>query len=127
MAKAGRAAAAWRTYREVSKPGTPGLMARLRAIPRMIGAVMRGEYDGMGKSKLALMGFGVIYMISPIDLVPDFLVLIGVVDDFGVFLWLIASLLGESGRYVDWERATIQGSVQGKLDDGLGPKRPRRR
>lgn len=116
MAKAGRAAAAWRTYREVSKPGTPGLMLRLRAIPRMIGAVMRGQYAGMGKKKLALMAFGVVYMISPIDLVPDFLVLIGVVDDFGVFLWLLSSLLGESGRYVDWEREVVQGRVQGKLD-----------
>jgi uncharacterized membrane protein YkvA (DUF1232 family) len=55
-------------------------------------------------------------MISPIDLVPDFLVLIGVVDDFGVFLWLLSSLLGESGRYVDWEREIIQGRVQGKLE-----------
>jgi uncharacterized membrane protein YkvA (DUF1232 family) len=108
MAKAARAAAAWRTYREVSKPGTPGLLARMRAIPRMIGAVMRGEYDGMGKGKLALMGLGVVYMISPIDVIPDFLMLIGVVDDFGVFLWLFASLLGESGRYVDWERKLVK-------------------
>jgi uncharacterized membrane protein YkvA (DUF1232 family) len=104
MAKAARAAAAWRTYREVSKPGTPGLLARVRAIPRMIGAVMRGEYDGMGKGKLALLGLGVVYMLSPIDVIPDFLFIIGVADDFGVFLWLFASLIGEGGRYVEWER-----------------------
>jgi len=112
MAKATRAAAVWRTYREVSKPGTPGLMTRLRAIPRMIGAATRGRYDGLGKGKLGLMALGVVYMISPIDVVPDFLVLVGVADDFGVFLWLMASLLGESGRYVDWERKVIAGRAE---------------
>lgn len=111
-AKAARAAAAWRTYQEVTKPGTPKLMTRVRAIPRMLGAAMRGRYDGLGKGKLGLMAMGVIYMISPIDLVPDFLVLLGVADDFGVFLWLMASLLGESGRYVEWERKVITGRVE---------------
>ncbi|MFC4111186.1 YkvA family protein [Nonomuraea zeae] len=88
-------------------------MTRVRAIPRMVGAVMRGQYAGMGKSNLALLGLGVVYILSPIDVVPDFLVLIGVADDFGVFLWLAASLLGESGRYVQHERSIIQGRAEG--------------
>ncbi|NRQ30344.1 DUF1232 domain-containing protein [Nonomuraea sp. NN258] len=113
MAKAARAAAAWRTYREVTKPGTPGLMTRVRAIPRMVGAVMRGRYAGMGKGKLAMMGMGVLYILSPLDVFPEFLLAIGVVDDFGVFLWLAASLLGESGRYVEHERQVIQGRLAG--------------
>ncbi|MEU8038160.1 YkvA family protein [Streptosporangium sp. NPDC049078] len=107
MAKVARAAQTWRAYREVTKPGSPGLGTRLRALPRMIGAVMNGRYPGMTKGKLAMMGLGVLYIISPIDLVPDFLVLVGVADDFGVFLWLMGSLLGEGGRYVDWEREGI--------------------
>ncbi|MEV4073158.1 YkvA family protein [Nonomuraea fuscirosea] len=116
MAKAARAAAAWRTYREVTKPGSPKLMTRVRAIPRMIGAVMRGQYTGMGKGKLALMGMGVLYLVSPIDVIPDFLMLIGVADDFGVFLWLMASLLGESGRYVHHEHTVIQAPVKGQVE-----------
>ncbi|MEW1837317.1 YkvA family protein [Nonomuraea angiospora] len=108
MAKAARAAAAWRTYREVTKPGSPGLMTRIRAIPRMVGAVTRGQYAGMGKGKLAMLGLGVVYILSPVDVVPDFLVMVGVVDDFGVFLWMAATLLGESGRYVEHERNVIQ-------------------
>ncbi|WP_235994670.1 YkvA family protein [Nonomuraea montanisoli] len=111
MAKAARAAAAWKVYRDVSKPGTPGLMARVRAIPRLIGAVINGRYEGMTKGKLALMGLGVAYLISPIDVLPDFLPVIGVADDFGVFLWLLGSLLGESGRYVDHERTIVRGVV----------------
>ncbi|MEV7010121.1 YkvA family protein [Streptosporangium sp. NPDC051022] len=108
MAKAARAAQAWRAYKQVSQPGSPGLGTRLRSIPKMIGAVTRGRYPGMSKSKLAMLGLGVVYIISPIDVIPDFLAIIGVADDFGVLLWLMGSLLGESGRYVDWERRNIQ-------------------
>jgi uncharacterized membrane protein YkvA (DUF1232 family) len=116
MAKPARAHAAWRAYREVSRPGTPGLVARLRAVPRLIGGVLRGDYRGMAKGKLAMMGLGVVYMLSPFDVVPDFLLMIGVVDDFGVFLWLMTSLLGESGRYVDWERnRALPGTSPGTL------------
>ncbi|SNS95925.1 Protein of unknown function [Streptosporangium subroseum] len=108
MAKAARAAQVWRTYKDVKKPGTPGLGARLRAIPRLIGATARGQYPSMGKGKLTMMGLGVLYMLSPLDVIPDFLLAIGVVDDFGVFLWLMSSLLGEGGRYVEWERKRVR-------------------
>ncbi|MEU0520630.1 YkvA family protein [Streptosporangium sp. NPDC006007] len=108
MAKAARAAQAWRTYKDVTKPGSPGLGVRLRAVPKMIGAVTRGRYPGMGRSRLAMMGLGVVYILSPIDVIPDFLMVIGVADDFGVLLWLMGSLLGESGRYVDWQRRQEQ-------------------
>ncbi|MEW9531682.1 YkvA family protein [Microbispora sp. NPDC049125] len=104
MVKAGRAAATYRAYREVSRPGSPGLGARVRALPRMLRAGMKGHYPGLTKGKLAMLGMAVLYIVSPIDVVPDFLLGIGVVDDFGVFLWLATALLGESGRYVDWER-----------------------
>ncbi|MEV0613376.1 YkvA family protein [Nonomuraea sp. NPDC050404] len=120
MAKAARAAAAWRTYQEVTKPGSPKLMTRVRAIPRMVGAVMRGQYEGMGKSKLAMLGLGVVYLVSPIDLVPEFLMVIGVADDFGVFLWLMGSLLGESGRYVQHERTVIEGRLAEAEEGQIG-------
>ncbi|MFB9251132.1 YkvA family protein [Sphaerisporangium melleum] len=111
MSKASRAAAAYRAYQEVNRPGSPGLMARVRALPRMIGGALRGEYSELGKGKLALMGLGVLYIVSPVDVLPDFLPVIGVADDFGAFLWLMSSLLGESGRYLDWERKRVRGEV----------------
>ncbi|MBG0826892.1 DUF1232 domain-containing protein [Planomonospora sp. ID67723] len=108
MVKAARAAQAWRAYRDVAGQGSPGIGARLRAVPRLVGAVLNGTYPGMGRGRLAMMGLGVLYILSPVDVIPEFLLLVGVADDFGVFLWLMGSLLGESGRYVDWERTRIR-------------------
>ncbi|WP_214106967.1 YkvA family protein [Acrocarpospora catenulata] len=111
MAKARRAAQVYHAYRDISRPGTPGLLERVRALPRMIGATRRGEYGGLSKGKLTMLGLAVLYIVSPIDAIPDFLVGIGVVDDFGVFLWLMATLLGESGDFLRSERG---GHVQGE-------------
>ncbi|MEO3861815.1 DUF1232 domain-containing protein [Acrocarpospora sp. B8E8] len=104
MAKARRAAQVYRAYQDVSRPGSPGLMARIRAVPRMIRGAIRGEYRGLGKGKLSMMGLAVLYIVSPIDAIPDFLLAIGIVDDFGVLVWLTTALLGESGQYVTWEK-----------------------
>ncbi|GIH26952.1 hypothetical protein Aph01nite_52620 [Acrocarpospora phusangensis] len=113
MAKARRAAQVYHAYRDVSRPGSPGIMTRIRAFPRMIGGALRGDYRGLGKGKLTMMGLAILYIVSPIDVIPDFLLAIGVVDDFGVFLWLATSLLGESGRYVTWEQERTHRAVNG--------------
>ncbi|WP_062346877.1 YkvA family protein [Herbidospora yilanensis] len=117
MVKARRAAQAYKAYQDISRPGSPGLGARIRALPRMLAGALRGDYREFGKGKLALMGAAILYILSPVDVVPEALFLaLGVVDDFGVFLWLATSLLGESGRYVDWERRNLALTPEPKID-----------
>ncbi|NJC70266.1 DUF1232 domain-containing protein [Planosporangium thailandense] len=94
---------AWTALLRVFKPGTPGLGRRLAAIPRMLGATLRGEYDGKGR--LTMMTIAGLYILSPIDLVPEaiFLVL-GLVDDAAVAAWFAGALLDETERFLEWER-----------------------
>jgi uncharacterized membrane protein YkvA (DUF1232 family) len=94
---------AWTALLRVFKPGTPGLGKRIAAIPRMIAATMRGEYDG--RSRLAMMVVAAMYMVSPVDLVPEavFLVL-GLVDDAAVAAWFAGAVLDETERFLAWER-----------------------
>ena len=94
---------AWTALLRVFKPGTPGLGRRLGAIPRMIGASMRGEYDG--RSRLAMMTMAGLYIVSPIDAVPEALFLVlGLVDDAAVALWFAGALMDETERFLEWER-----------------------
>jgi uncharacterized membrane protein YkvA (DUF1232 family) len=106
---------AWTALLRVFKPGTPGLGRRLAAIPRLVAASMRGEYDG--KSRLAMMGLAGFYIVSPVDLVPElFLTILGLVDDAAVAVWFAGALLDETERFLEWERrraAVIPGSVMG--------------
>jgi uncharacterized membrane protein YkvA (DUF1232 family) len=94
---------AWRALLRVFKPGTPGVGRRLGAIPRMIGATMRGEYDG--RSRLTMMLISGAYIVSPIDLVPEgFLMFLGLVDDAAVAAWFAGALMDETERFLAWEK-----------------------
>jgi uncharacterized membrane protein YkvA (DUF1232 family) len=83
---------------------------RLVAVPRMIGGSMSGRYRGMGKGKLAMFGLAALYVLSPVDFIPEILLgPLGLVDDVGAAAFLVTGLLGEAARYVRWERN--QGTV----------------
>jgi uncharacterized membrane protein YkvA (DUF1232 family) len=94
---------AWTALLRVFKPGTPGLGKRLAAIPRMIAATMRGEYDGKGR--LAMMAMAGVYIVSPVDLVPElFLFVLGLIDDAAVAAYFAGALLDETERFLEWEK-----------------------
>ncbi len=105
MVKARRAAQAYKAYQDLSRPGSPGLGARIRALPRMLSRALRGDYRELGKGKLALMGMAILPIVSLSTSSrrrcswPWAWSTTSVCSS-----WLATSLLGESGRYVDWER-----------------------
>lgn len=95
---------AWGLYRETRRPGAPGLLRRLFAAPRLVVAVLRRRYPGLSRGKLAAFGLlALLYVLSPIDAIPDFIPVLGWTDDSAVVLWFLTGLVRESGRYVEWE------------------------
>jgi uncharacterized membrane protein YkvA (DUF1232 family) len=93
----------------------PSLGRRLGALPRMIRATLRGEYDG--GLRLALMLAAVAYVVSPIDAMPELvMMLFGIADDAIVVTWLAGAVLAETERFLAWEarRArVVPGTVVG--------------
>ncbi|MFC7544824.1 YkvA family protein [Plantactinospora sp. GCM10030261] len=82
--------------------GGPSLGARLAALPRMISATRRGEYDG--GLRIALMAAATAYVVSPVDLVPEAaLMIFGLADDALMIAWLAGSVLSETERFLAWE------------------------
>ncbi len=77
----------------------------LSTVLRLGNAYLRGEYRDVSKSTLSLLAFGLLYFVSPIDLIPDFLIPIGFVDDAFVLGWVVQRLSGELIRFRSWERA----------------------
>ncbi|GAA2351838.1 hypothetical protein GCM10009854_32110 [Saccharopolyspora halophila] len=74
--------------------------AQLRALPGMLRATARGQNPALPRYQLALWALALVYLVSPIDFIPDFLPLLGIGDDIGVGTWLLTSLYAESGNYV---------------------------
>jgi uncharacterized membrane protein YkvA (DUF1232 family) len=110
---------AWTALLRVFKPGTPGLGKRLAAIPRMISATMRGEYDGKGR--LGMMAVAAMYIVSPIDFVPEALFLVfGLIDDAAVAAWFAGAVLDETERFLEWERQRAR-TIPGYTVPGASP------
>jgi uncharacterized membrane protein YkvA (DUF1232 family) len=96
--------ALWRQLRAAHRGG-PGLGARLRALPRMVGASLRPRrrYDGLWR--IGLMVLAMAYVVWPLELIPELLVgPLGLIDDAVVVTWLAGAVLSETGRFLEWER-----------------------
>jgi uncharacterized membrane protein YkvA (DUF1232 family) len=98
--------ALWRQLR-ASHYGGPSMGTRLRALPRMLMATMRRQYDGLWR--LVLMAGALVYIVWPLDLVPEMLLgPIGLIDDAVVVAWLAGAVLSETGRFLRWEQLRLQ-------------------
>jgi uncharacterized membrane protein YkvA (DUF1232 family) len=107
------AAAVGRAVREGTRPGTPGLVERIRLMPSMVKDAAAGRYPGLKKGRLALLALGVLYIVSPMDLVPEsFMLLLGVTDDVLVAGWVVAGMLEAAGDYATWRRVVPATVVQ---------------
>lgn len=78
--------------------GSP--LDRVRAVPAMLGSTARGRNPQLPRYQLLLWLIALVYLVSPIDLIPEFLPLLGIGDDIGVASWLLTSLYAESGNYI---------------------------
>ena len=64
-----------------------------------------GEYKNAPWRLIAAIGFAVAYLVSPIDVIPDFIPVLGFVDDAAVFALTIAAFQAEIDDYKKWKAA----------------------
>ncbi|WP_231850020.1 YkvA family protein [Saccharopolyspora erythraea] len=85
-----------------------GPVARVRAVPAMIGEAWRGRNPAVPRYQAVLWLVAAVYLVSPVDFIPEFLPLIGIGDDIGVGAWLLSSLYAESGNYLGRQREQVE-------------------
>lgn len=71
---------------------------------RMVRAYASGEYRAISWKSMVSIVAVLIYFVSPIDLIPDFLPVIGITDDVALVIWLIKTLGDEIQKFGDWEK-----------------------
>jgi uncharacterized membrane protein YkvA (DUF1232 family) len=75
-----------------------GLWKHREMLFSMFREMFRGTYRASFLTIVALIA-GIIYILSPIDLIPDFIPVIGLMDDGVVFYFLLKRLMYELNRY----------------------------
>ena len=68
----------------------------------MIKSWRKGEYK-MKVTDILLPALALLYVISPIDLIPDFVLGIGALDDLAILAFAIPLLLKEVDKFLLWE------------------------
>ena len=63
-----------------------------------------GKYTSIPWKLIASTGFAVAYLVSPLDIIPDFLPIVGFVDDASVFALVVSSFQSELSAYKKWKK-----------------------
>lgn len=79
-----------------------GFVKKIPDIFRMVNMWRKGQYP-VKSIDLILPLIGLLYVISPIDVIPDFIVVAGVLDDLAVLSLTIPKLLREVDKFLLWE------------------------
>jgi uncharacterized membrane protein YkvA (DUF1232 family) len=95
---------------------------RVATLPGLVRDTVNGRYVGLGRGRLAMMAVALVYIVSPVDVLPEaLLTLPGMMDDAAVAAWLIASLMGATTAYQVWSGSGPAPTTDGNLGDAGEP------
>jgi uncharacterized membrane protein YkvA (DUF1232 family) len=83
--------------------GPLGFGQRVSSLPALVRDTLSGRYDGLGRGRLALVVVALVYIVSPVDVVPEALLTVpGLLDDAAVAAWVLATVMGATTAYRAW-------------------------
>ena len=80
------------------------LWADLPLLVRLLTAWKRGSYRGLSVRTIASLTGALLYIVSPIDLLPDFIPGIGLLDDAAVVAVVLHSIAQDLAAFRVWEQ-----------------------
>lgn len=78
-------------------------ISKIPVLFRMLMASLKGQYKP-GIKNLFIFTFLIVYVLSPLDLIPDFLVGIGFLDDLTIAFFAISKLMKEVDKFLEREK-----------------------
>ena len=81
---------------------------KLQLFVDLVQAYSKGEYRNVAPSTILTIIGAIIYFVSPLDVVPDFLVGLGIVDDAAVISFTLKKLSVEINEFKKWKHSTIR-------------------
>ena len=92
---------------------------------RLLRAYATGRYRDIPWTSLVSIVAAVIYFVMPLDLIPDFILALGLIDDAALLGWILSSLKTDIDNYIEWEKAqaTDEGNDASKSEPTILPER----
>ena len=80
----------------------------LNTLVAMIKDYVSGDYRALPQRTLLAAAFAVLYVIDPLDLVPDFIPGIGLMDDAAVVAFVVKALQSDIHDYRTWTQKVVR-------------------
>ncbi len=77
---------------------------KIGVLGRLIRAYANGQYRTLPWKSLVLTVSVLIYFVSPIDVIPDLLPIIGFTDDIALLIWLFRTISVDLDAFKEWEK-----------------------
>lgn len=88
---------------DTEKYNLKNFMFQLNTFLRLLKDYSQGNYRKLPwKSLLAIVG-SVLYFLNPLDIIPDFIPGIGLLDDVTLLAWAFKSMDSDVQKYLAWE------------------------
>ncbi len=82
---------------------TSGFVERINLFLRLVRAYAKGDYREIEWKHLVLVVAALIYFVTPLDLIPDFIPISGFIDDFTILVWVYNKIQFEIDKFKIWE------------------------
>ncbi len=89
-------------------PALKKVLENVRELYALFKDSVKGNYK-LHPANVAMIGGGLLYFILPADLIPDFIPIVGYLDDLAVLTTIMNSLKGEINAYRSWKETGING------------------
>jgi len=76
---------------------------KVRILIRMLSDYRKGEYEGLPWNTVAAIGVALLYILIPVDLIPDAIPVIGFTDDIAMLLFVWKMVMKDVKDYVRWK------------------------
>ena len=76
----------------------------LPVLLRVVRAYARGDYRRLPWRTLVTIVAGILYFVAPVDMIPDFIPVIGYVDDAAVIALVLRGVRSDLERFEVWEK-----------------------
>jgi uncharacterized membrane protein YkvA (DUF1232 family) len=95
------ATAFWQKVEKAS-PALKQILENLKNLYGLFVDSVKGKYN-LHPAIIGIIGAGLLYFIIPLDLIPDYIPIVGLLDDYAVLSAIINSLQTELTEYCEWK------------------------
>lgn len=74
------------------------------ALIRMVREAKAGRYRRLPQKTLIAIAAGLLYLINPLDLLPDILPVVGLLDDATILAWVVSQVHRDLEHFREWEK-----------------------